>query len=309
MYVIAKLARRNLNSPGRTQPRGHSQHRSDAHSPPWLIFGLALLFGLLLIPAANPRVRNAGSVIPISQSLCDEMKVHQVLNARAPVGCERLKLIKFSYVDFDGRLVDDGEIVVMDAAAAHVLDIFAALRKIRFPIAKARLMNHYDGNDDASMADNNTSAFNVRAITGGDTLSLHAYGLAIDINPVQNPFAKRSGATLTFSPPVGVENANRLNDRPEKPKRLGMAEAVIDIFADHGFLIWGGYWDDPIDYQHFQVSRKLAERLAKLPPDQARAVYDRQVQRYRTCRRTLPQGPESRAKCIMAVDAEGLTSD
>jgi D-alanyl-D-alanine carboxypeptidase len=273
------------------------------------MMGLTLFFVPILIATATPRARKAGSVVPISQSLCEDMKLHQVLNPKGPVGCDRLNLINFSYVDFSGRLLDDGEIVVMDAAAEHVLDIFTALRKIRFPIAKARLMNHYDGNDDASMADNNTSAFNVRDITGGATLSLHAYGLAIDINPVQNPFAKRSGPTLTFSPPVGVENANRLNDRPGKPTRLGMAEAVIDIFADHGFLIWGGYWDDPIDYQHFQVSRKLAERLAKLPPDQARAVYDRQARRYRTCRRTLPQGPQSRAKCIMAVYTEGPTGD
>jgi hypothetical protein len=268
--------------------------------------GLTLVFVPILIATATPRARKAGSVVPISQSLCEDMKLHQVSNPRAPVGCDRLKLINFSYVDFGGRLLDDGEIVVMDAAAEHVLDIFVALRKIRFPIAKARLMNHYDGNDDASMADNNTSAFNVRDITGGDTLSLHAYGLAVDINPVQNPFAKRSGATLTFSPPVGVENANRLNDRPGKPTRLGMAEAVIDIFADHGFLIWGGYWDDPIDYQHFQVDRKLAERLAKLSPDQAVALYNRYVQSYRTCRRTSAQGAEDRAKCITAADAEQL---
>src|SRR5262249_49592725 len=116
--------------------------------------GLALLFAFVLTTAATPRARNAGSIIPISQSLCEEMKVHKVLNPRAPVGCERLKLIKFSYVDFGGQLLDDGEIVVMDAAAKHVLNIFNTLRKIRFPIAKARLMNHYEGNDEASMADN-----------------------------------------------------------------------------------------------------------------------------------------------------------
>jgi hypothetical protein len=163
-------------------------------------------------------------------------------------------------------------------------------------------MNDYDGNDDASMADNNTSAFNVRKIVGGSKISLHAYGLAIDINPVQNPFVKRRGTTLDFSPPGGVENANRLNERPGKPTRPGMAEAVVDIFADHGFLIWGGYWDDPIDYQHFQVSRKLAEKLAELSPEEAQRAFDRHVRRYRNCRRAAPRGAEARAKCIMATD-------
>ena len=266
-----------------------------------------LSLALLAIGATtDSQARNGGSVAPISQSLCEEMKVRHVLNPEAPIGCDRLKWIKFSYIDFDGQLRDDGEIVVMDAVAEYVLNIFTALRKVRFPIAKARLMNHYDGNDEASMADNNTSAFNVRNIVGGDIISLHAYGLAIDVNPVQNPFAKRSGATLTFSPPSGTENANRLNDRPGKPARFGMAETVIDIFADHGFLDWGGYWDDPIDYQHFQVSRKLAERLAKLPSSQARAAFDRHVQRYRACRRSLPHGAQGRVRCIMVVDANGV---
>jgi hypothetical protein len=235
-----------------------------------------------------------GTIAPVDQALCDDMKKHNVIRAGAPVGCERLSLIKFSYVGFDGGIHGGGEIMVMDAAAESVLRIFNKLRGIHFPIAKARLINHYDGNDDASMADNNTSAFNSRNVAGTNSLSLHAYGLAIDLNPIQNPYVKRSGARLTFSPPAGVEYANRLNDRPGKTARPGMAEPVIDVFADEGFVIWGGRWHDPIDYQHFQVSRSLAERLARLPPAQAKAVFDQHVERYRTCRRN---GGSSRSKC------------
>jgi hypothetical protein len=260
----------------------------------WIV-GLAVLVGLAsIVTARGPQWGRSGRVLAISPTLCEDMTLHHVMKPRAPVGCERLKLIEFSYVGFDGQLHDDGEIVVMDAVAEHVLHIFRALRDTRFPIAKAKLMNRYDGNDDASMADNNTSAFNVREITGGGLISLHTYGLAIDINPVQNPYAKRSGATLTFSPPSGAEYVNRINDRPWKDARPGMAEAVVDLFAFDGFLIWGGYWDDPIDYQHFQVSRTLAERLARLSPAQAQAVFDRHVRRYRACRRTSA----SRSYCI-----------
>jgi hypothetical protein len=151
------------------------------------------------------------------------------------------------------------------------------------------------------MADNNTSAFNARNVAGSNSLSLHAYGLAIDINPIQNPYAKRSGTRLTFSPPAGVEYANRFNDRPGKKARSGMAESIIDVFADEGFLIWGGYWDDPIDYQHFQVNRGLAEHLARLSPAQARAAFEQHVERYRACRRNGAQ-ESSRSKCI-ALDA------
>jgi hypothetical protein len=250
------------------------------------------------LSARDARPRGSGVVAPIGVELCEDMKSRHVLNPGAPVGCERLSLVRFSYVDFDGARHDDGEVVVMDAAAPHVLAIFNTLRDRGFRIAKARLMNNYDGNDDASMADNNTSAFNDRRITGGGAISLHAYGLAIDINPIQNPYAKRSGATLTFNPPAGADFANRLDDRPGKGRRPGMAELVIDAFAEHGFLTWGGYWDDPIDYQHFQVSRSLAEELARLIPAQANAVFNRHVARYRACRRA----GTDRSKCIVDND-------
>jgi hypothetical protein len=274
---------------------------------PWLrcIIGIAFVGGGLSNLSAAASEERSRSILPISQTLCEDMNARGVLKPGAPVGCERLRLVKFDYVDFDGRIHDDGEIVVMDAAARYVLNIFVSLRRMRFPIAKARLMNEYNGNDDASMADNNTSAFNVRDIVGGSTLSLHAYGLAIDINPVQNPFATKSGATWTFSPPTGAANANRLNNRPGKPNRSGMAEAVIDVFADNGFLIWGGYWDEPLDYQHFQVSGKFAKQLASLPPDAAEMAFAQHTGRYRICRRTRGQGAEGRVKCIVEADSNG----
>jgi len=240
----------------------------------------------------------AGSVAPITPALCDHMAKHNVMRPGFPVGCARLSLVKFAYVDFDGRAHGDGEIVVMDAVAENVLRIFNKLREMRFPIAKARLIDHYDGDDDASIADNNTSAFNARNVAGTSSLSLHAYGLAIDLNPVQNPYVQRAGGKLIFSPPAGKEYANRKN------ARAGMAESVVDVFADEGFVVWGGYWHDPIDYQHFQVSRDFAARLARLSPAQARAAFAQHVERYRACRRSA--APESsRAKCIALGAATG----
>jgi hypothetical protein len=244
----------------------------------------------------------SGSIVPIDASTCDDMKVHHVLSPHPHVGCDRLRLVKFAYIDFDGRLHADGEVVVMDAAAKYVLRIFNSLRGRHFPIAKAVLMDRYDGNDNASMDDNNTSAFNDREIASGGLPSLHAYGLAIDLNPVQNPYVTRSGATLTFSPASGVEYANRLDDRPGKKRREGMAESVIETFAENGFLIWGGYWDNPIDYQHFQVERKFAERLAQLTPAQAEATFDKLVEAYRRCRRAERETAHDRARCVSAAD-------
>ena len=102
------------------------------------------------------------------------MKNHNVISAGERVGCERLSLIRFSCLGFDGAIHDGGEIMVMDAAAENVLRIFNKLRDIRFLIAKARLINHYDGSRDASIADDNTSAFNSRNVAGTNSLSLHA---------------------------------------------------------------------------------------------------------------------------------------
>lgn len=212
------------------------------------------------------------------------MKKHNVIKAGAPVGCKRLRLVKFSYLGFDGGIHTDGEIMVMDAAAENVLRIFTRLRDMHYPIAKAKLINHYDGSDDASIADNNTSAFNFRNVAGTNSLSLHAYGLAIDINPLQNPYVERSAGNLKFSPPAGADYADRLSGQPEKQLRLGLAESVIGVFADEGFVIWGGHWKNAIDYQHFQVSRGLAQQLAGVSPEQARAIYAHQVKSHRACR-------------------------
>jgi hypothetical protein len=245
----------------------------------------------------------AADVVPVDQSMCDSMKATNVLNAGAPVGCERLRIVRFSYIDFDGCRHDDGQIMVLDAVAENVLAIFRALELRRFPLANARLMDEYGGDDNKSMAANNTSSFNDRPITGGNAPSLHASGLAIDINPVQNPYISFDRGQATFSPAEGTNYANRLNTRPAKPLRSGMAEEVVDVFADHGFLVWGGYWDTPIDYQHFQVHGVIAKCLAKLPPDQARSLFSAYVDRYRSCSTHHPsEDPASvRAACVADV--------
>ena len=226
------------------------------------------------------------SISLISDALCRDMRSSKVLNPGAPVGCERLRLVRFSYVGFDGALHDDGELMVLDAVADHVLAIFIALRSRAFPIASAQLMNRYNGNDDASMARNNTSAFNVRRVEGVNTISLHAYGVAIDLNPIQNPYVERGARGVEVAPPAGAGYVGRQNRRP------GMAETVVDLFAHHGFAQWGGYWPRGIDYQHFQIGRRLAGQLAQLPYPKARAAFEQHVERVRACLQAARQKGE-----------------
>jgi hypothetical protein len=237
---------------------------------------LAAISGLALLYAPPLPAQDGDAVVAVTPARCSHMQQHHVLNPGAPVPCERLRLVSFGYVDFDGRPRSDGEMVVMDAVAEHVLQIFVALRERRFPIAGAKLMDHFNGNDDASTAANNTSALNVRPVAGGGgRLSLHAYGVAIDLNPLQNPYIVRYGGTMRVDPRGGVAYVNRSNLRP------GMAESVIDVFAAHGFVEWGGRWPNPVDYQHFQVGRGLTYELARLPAAEARALFERFVQRSR----------------------------
>jgi len=221
------------------------------------------------------------------------MKSHNVLHRGAPVGCDRLRLVRFEHVGFDGRL-HRGEIAVMDAVAEHVRRIFRSLAEMNFPIEKARLMNSYDGDDDAAIADNNTSGFNHRNVEGSSGLSLHAYGLAIDLNPKLNPYVRRdrSGRLLSVSPPSSIDYVRR--SRSFANPRLGMAESVLDLFAEHGFTVWGGYWPYEVDYQHFAVSRTLALRLARLPAADAQTLFEETTRKHETCRR---EG-RSRSFCV-----------
>ena len=127
-------------------------------------------------------------------------------------------------------------------------------------------------------SDDNTSAFNDRSISGGSSVSIHAYGLAIDVNPVQTPFCQKQHETRHVSPRKGENYLNRVDVRP------GMAETVVDIFAENGFPIWGGDWKNPIDYQHFQVGRDLANRLAHASNANAKAIFETQIEQYHRCR-------------------------
>jgi|HubBroStandDraft_6_1064221.scaffolds.fasta_scaffold80343_2 hypothetical protein len=240
-------------------------------------FGIVFAFCTSMVAQPGPPQQRDATIFPMTPARCNDMKLHRVIKPGAPVGCERLREVKFGYFGFDGQTHVDGEVVVLDAVAGHVLQIFETLRRRQFPIAKARSMDLYNGDDEASMSDNNTSAFNDRAIAGGGRISIHAFGLAIDINPIQNPYVRRTDRVLSFSPKAGIAYVDRTNLRP------GMAEAIIDVFSDHGFNIWGGDWHNPKDYQHFQVSRDLAYQLARASSSVAASLFEHELNEYQAC--------------------------
>ncbi|MCL2573030.1 MAG: M15 family metallopeptidase [Defluviitaleaceae bacterium] len=160
-----------------------------------------------------------------------------------PFGYEELTYLTISYVDFgDNNCL--GDMIVATKIGDEVLDIFRELYAIRFPIHQICLVDHYGANDEASMSANNTHAFNFRRIAGSETISRHGYGMAIDINPVQNPYIRKND----ILPMAGIGYLNRNN------VRSGMIVhgcPAYNAFVSHGWT-WGGDWDTPKDYHHFE---------------------------------------------------------
>lgn len=210
-------------------------------------------------------------IYPIDQNLKNDMIKHGTYNPKCPVPPNRLRKIVFSYYDFEKNIHNDGTLIVMDAVAEHVINIFKELYENQFPIHKIRHIELYGGDDELSLKDNNTSCFNCRAIVGDNKLlSMHSYGLAIDINPWQNPYINTDityDQKALISPMQGLSYLNRANLRP------GMTEQIVHIFAQNGFTIWGGRWNSPIDWQHFQTSRAVANLLAIMNYNDAKIFF------------------------------------
>jgi hypothetical protein len=165
-----------------------------------------------------------------------------------PVGLSDLRLVGVTFWGFD-RLAHHGRLVVHRTAARDVARLFGKLYAARFPIHRMRLVDRYGADDKRSMKHDNTSAFNCRYRNGVCcTWSMHAYGKAIDINPVENPELWSGGV----APPNGAAYADRSN------KRKGMifhGDVVWKAFHTIGWG-WGGDWSWPIDYQHFSTNGK-----------------------------------------------------
>ncbi len=161
---------------------------------------------------------------------------------------EDLRYLLVGHYGFDGE-PRQGELIVNERIAGELLEIFQELFECRYPIEKMRLVDVYDGDDNASMADNNSSAFNYRLIAGTNRLSRHSLGLAIDINPRFNPYIRPDGQGGTVTEPAGSEQyADRTRDFPYK---LEETDPCCRIFLEHGYA-WGGHWTTVKDYQHFQ---------------------------------------------------------
>lgn len=163
------------------------------------------------------------------------------------ISYEELRYVRVLYIDFDGKECS-GELICNETIAQDLVEIFYELHQAEYPIEKICLIDEYGGNDEASMEDNNSSCFNYRVVAGTKRLSKHALGLAIDINPLYNPYITYSGETMNIAPANAAVYADR--DAAYIAK-ITHDDLAFQLFTEHGFT-WGGDWKNSKDYQHFQ---------------------------------------------------------
>lgn len=184
------------------------------------------------------------------ESLSDEVK-ERITGISYGEGCivpyEELRYLQVLYMDFEGQ-PQVGEIICNQAIARDLVEIFLELYQASYPIERIRLIDEYGGGDTLSMEANNTSCFNYRVVDGTSSLSKHAYGLAVDINPLYNPYVTYPNGKRRVSPAVSEVYADRSLDFPCK---IDKNDLCYQLFAEHGFT-WGGNWKTMKDYQHFQ---------------------------------------------------------
>ncbi len=162
-----------------------------------------------------------------------------------PVGLGRLRLLTLSYWGFD-HAVHRGQLIVNESAARALIHAFALLFAARYPIRQMRPVDVFGGSDERSMAADNTSAFNCRRVRGTTAWSEHAYGLAVDINPFENPEVL-GGAV---DPPAATAWADRSR---HSPAMIRHGDRVWRAFISDAWH-WGGDWASPKDYQHFSAN-------------------------------------------------------
>ena len=209
------------------------------------LFRLVFTFMLSAAAVAEAGQPNRVTVIPD-----DVWTAMQGVSWHSNMPCpkrEALRLVQIPFVNFDGEL-KSGALIVDAALADEVLKIFTEIAaNATYRIERVQLIDAYGGNDFKSIEANNTSAFNCRLTTGAKTLSAHARGRAIDLNPLINPYVDKSGTSHKKS--LGfVTKAQRA-----KSDAAGMIKAdgiVVKTFKKYGWT-WGGDWKSIKDYQHF----------------------------------------------------------
>jgi hypothetical protein len=205
----------------------------------------AALAAALVLSASSIPTAFRGTISTLSPALRAQM-TGVSWHRGCPVPLSGLRLLTLSYRGFDGRS-HSGRLIVNRSVAGQVVTVFRKLYAANFPIRRMQLIDAYGGSDFRSIEADNTSAFNCRAATGSSSWSNHAYGLAIDVNPIENPYVTPSGTVAHAS---SRPYLNRARIRPGMAYPGGV---LVDAFRSIGWG-WGGRWSGARDYQHFSIN-------------------------------------------------------
>ena len=168
------------------------------------------------------------------------------------IGRDDLRYLHILHWDNDGKTYL-GEMVCNKIIAAKLITIFKKLYSAKYPIHKMILPEAYDADDEKQMLANNTSCFCYRPVAGTNKLSRHSLGLAVDINPLYNPYyKKRSDGKLFVQPSTAAKYCDRTKAFPYK---IDKQDLCYRLFTENGFA-WGGAWKSCKDYQHFELKGK-----------------------------------------------------
>lgn len=201
---------------------------------------VAALLAALALGPATPQAAQPQFTARVEPVTWSDLRFSY--RAGCPVGPPQLRTVVVSYWDFRGR-PRTGRIVVARPQATKVATVFRRLWQARFPIRRVEPVSRYRGSDDASMAADNTSGFNCRLVGGTSRWSMHTFGEAIDVNPVENPYVRGT----RVSPAAGRAYVDRSRYR----RGMAMPDGVlVRAFAAAGWK-WGGGWGD---YQHFSTN-------------------------------------------------------
>ncbi len=165
------------------------------------------------------------------------------------VPLDELRYLRVLHYNAQGKIAH-GEIICNKKISDDLLYIFKALFDAEYRIESIRLVDEYGADDSLSMINNNTSSFNFRYVAATTHLSKHSLGMAIDINPLYNPYVKGSGEELIVEPIQSKEYVDRSGDFPYK---IDTSDLCYKLFKERGF-VWGGDWRTLKDYQHFEKS-------------------------------------------------------
>ncbi|MDE6750877.1 MAG: M15 family metallopeptidase [Lachnospiraceae bacterium] len=225
-------------------------NNSDTISPDRTIYQEGFYYEPLSDDIKN---RITGISYPISESEASSL---DLLNPNTinddqtlAISYDDLCYLSVLHYDFNGN-VQTGELICNKGIVEDLAEIFYELYLNEYQIEKIRLVDEYLGDDEASMEDNNTSCFNYRTVPNSNSMSKHALGCAIDINPFYNPYivTNRAEGTTTVSPAGSDAYVDRSASFEHK---IDIDDLCYRLFKEHGFE-WGGNWKNSKDYQHFQ---------------------------------------------------------